>query len=863
MQKVARLIDYFVPDNYSLELRLEPENKKFSGTVKITGGLTGAADTVRLHARHLVITEAKVDNKKVDARIKEDLDELQLTSAEQIAKGEHTVEVSFNGEITDTMHGLYPCYYNHNGTRKQLLATQFESHHAREVFPSIDEPEAKATFELKLITDKNDVAVGNMPIKAEKEHTSDGKTLKSTTFETTPRMSTYLLAFVTGEMQSRSAVTKDGVTVTTYTTVAQNLDHVVYSLETAVKSIEFFNDYFGVPYPLPKLDNVALPEFDSAAMENWGLITYREVALLVDPKHTSQSIKERLTITITHEVSHQWFGNLVTMRWWDDLWLNESFATLMATICTDALHTDWDMWTNFIVDEGIIALRRDALPGVQAVKVDVNHPDEIGAIFDPYIVYAKGARLLYMLEEYVGTEAFRKGLSYYFAKHAYKNTVGDDLWDALSLASDKDIRAFMQPWLEQSGFPMISVDTSGDKLELSQQHFLVTKDKAETNKLWPVPLHPDPPLTIDQLTESKRTMEESLHEGFIRLNCGASGHYIVRYTNPDNFEAIQKRILDGAVPVADRIMLLHDSLMQARGGVGSVAETLDLLDAYINEEQEPVWTMMSLVIAEVKRIVEGEEDLEKQLKRFVRGLIDKQYKRLGWVDSPQDSASDIKLRAIMIGLGIYTEDDDFIGKAKQLYAAHPDPLELPAEQRGAILSAVIRHGGRKEFDALKQLYKTTNNSELQRDINDALTSSKDPKLIAEILSSMTDTSFIRLQDTDFWFIYLMRNRYARDQAWQWMVDNWDWITKNFGGDKSFDTYPRYAAMILGTNEWLARYKDFFEPKMKIVALKRTIEIGIDDIASRAEWRDRDLAAVREFLTQLDAAQQSTAPTKKL
>ena len=311
--------------------------------------------------------------------------------------------------------------------------------------------------------------MGNMPIKSEGEN-GDSHT---TTFEKTPRMSSYLLAFVIGELHKKTARTKSGVEVNVWATPAQNENTLDFALDIAARSIDFYDEYFGVKYPLPKSDHVALPDFSSGAMENWGLITYRESCLLADPELTPESSRRFIATVIAHELSHQWFGNLVTMQWWNDLWLNESFANMMEYVAIDTLHPEWRMWEDFATNEVTAALRRDSLDGVQSVQADVNHPDEISTLFDPAIVYAKGGRLLVMVRKLIGEEAFRAGLKSYFEKFAYKNTVGNDLWQELESASSQPIVNLMNAWISQPGLPVVSVSNSHDAATLSQERFFI------------------------------------------------------------------------------------------------------------------------------------------------------------------------------------------------------------------------------------------------------------------------------------------------------------------------------------------------------------------------------------------------------
>ena len=375
MTKLKHLLDTFTPHHYNLTLDLtRAEEKSFSGTVIIAGESTG--QSISLHAKDLTIHTASIDDQPAEFSHGE-FDELRLSRPE-LSSGQHAIRIDFSGTITDAMHGLYPCYFSHDGVKKQLFATQFESHHAHEVFPCVDEPAAKATYDVTLVTAPGLTVLGNMPVTEASER--DGAL--TTTFATTPRMSSYLLAFVVGELHKKTARTKSGVEVNIWATLAQSEDTLDFALDIATHSIDFYDEYFGVPYPLPKSDHVALPDFSSGAMENWGLITYRESCLLADPKLTPESSRRFIATVIAHELSHQWFGNLVTMQWWNELWLNESFANMMEYVAVDALHPEWRMWEDFATSEVTAALRRDSLDGVQPVQADVNHPDEISTLFD-------------------------------------------------------------------------------------------------------------------------------------------------------------------------------------------------------------------------------------------------------------------------------------------------------------------------------------------------------------------------------------------------------------------------------------------------------------------------------------------------
>jgi len=394
MKTVARLYTQFQPKQYDVTFVIDEAAMRFSGTVTIQGKKVGRpAQRITLHQHGLKITSAsmvkhdkKGDQTLVVKRInnQDSLNEVRLHAEQMVYPGDYTLQLSFEAAITPGMTGIYPCPFKDGETEKQLIVTQFESHHAREAFPSIDEPEAKAVFNMTLVTRPGIATLGNTPIASQTE--KDGTLV--TVFEPTPKMSCYLLAFATGDMVHKTTKTAHGTDVTIWATVAQPVDGLDFSLDVAKRSVEYFEDYFDMPYPLPKLDHIALPDFSVGAMENWGLITYRERLLVVYPGETAQSTRETVANVIIHETSHQWFGNLVTMKWWDDLWLNESFANMMENYVTDQLFPEWHMLDTYLATDGLSALRRDAIAGVQAIKTAVHHPEEISSLFDPSIVYA-------------------------------------------------------------------------------------------------------------------------------------------------------------------------------------------------------------------------------------------------------------------------------------------------------------------------------------------------------------------------------------------------------------------------------------------------------------------------------------------
>ncbi|MEJ0073604.1 MAG: M1 family metallopeptidase [Candidatus Saccharibacteria bacterium] len=856
---VARLYAQFQPRSYDVTFDIDEDKMRFSGAVRIQGRKAGRpAQRITLHAVDLKVTNARITkhDKKGDQvltvkriNLQKSLNEVRLHTEEMVYPGEYTIEIAFEAPITTGMTGIYPCFFKdaeaaggiEKNTDKQLIMTQFESHHAREAFPCIDEPEAKAVFNLTLTTRPAIKTLANTPVKEQKTV----KNRMTTVFEPTPKMSSYLLAFVIGDMISKSTGTARGTEVNVWATVAQPADSLDYALDVAKRSIEFFEDYFGVDYPLPKADHVACPDFSAGAMENWGLITYRERVLLAYPGETAQSIYEQIALVIAHETSHQWFGNLVTMRWWDDLWLNESFANMMEYEAVNSMFPEWQVWNQFVAAEGLSALRRDAVAGVQAVKVSVQHPDEISSLFDPSIVYAKGGRLLYMLKNYVGEEAFRKGLTEYFGIHAYGNTEGSDLWAALSDASGKDIGAFMNPWLTRSGFPLVTIDQDDKHLALSQEQFLDDPQKADPKKQWPVPLFTDTQSLPDSFDTVTLELEGSFPPTLIDL--GAKGHYLVRYATDAQKKHVMDLVSKQKLGEPDRLMLLNGGSMLARAGYEPYGNVLTMLGAYEHEASEPVWDIMALIVGEARRFIDLDESLEARIKPFVARLAADQVKRLGWDASETESAADTKLRALVLGLSAYADDAATVTQAKKLFETYQkDASAVPAELRTLAFVVPIKEGDAAAFDYLVKLHDGTQNSDLQGDAAGALTATRDAGRAAELLARLKDPKLIKPQDVDRWLVMLLRNRHTRATAWDWMVGNWQWLEDTFKHDKSYDYLPRYAASCVNTRTYQQQFHDLFDSKQDQPLLRRNIQLGFEEIETRLNWLERDLASVQTF-----------------
>ena len=846
-KSVTRLYRQFIPENYKLTIEVNREKMTFSGHVVIFGKKVGRpSKRLTFHQKNLKISDSVVTNHAKDKKsIKIDrannhksYDEVRLHSPDLIYPGQYEVELSFEGKITDNMTGLYPCYFEHEGKKKQIFATQFESHHAREVFPCIDEPEAKATFDLTLITEPEVEVLSNTKIKSQK---TDNKKL-ITAFEKTPTMSSYLLAFTFGDIHGVSAKTKNNILVKSWASVTQDKKTLKYANDETVAVLDFFEDYFDTPFPLKKLDQIALPDFESGAMENWGLITYREIALLTDPDNRSVPTEQYVSMVIAHEISHQWFGNLVTMKWWDDLWLNESFASLMEHLVLDKLHPDWHQWEQYASVDIISSSNRDLYSDVQPVGTIVKHPDEISTLFDPAIVYAKGGRLLKMMREYIGDSAFREGLKNYFKVHAYKNTVRDDLWTEMSKSSGKDINALMTPWLEQSGMPVVKItkDTSGHTI--TQSRFLL--DKNEDCKLWPIPL-----LSSEYEIDVLIKKSEHLTSAKIPLiNPNGSGHYIVHYADDKNLAEIIKKVKNDPNLSESRINLLNDLMLLARRGDDSIVDALKLVQELDDEPRDAVWSIMGRVLGLSANLGEFNEIIEDGLRKLRYSLAHKNYQKLGWNDKETEDPNTKMLRATMIGLMLGSEDNLAVAKAKEIFKYAKTLEEIPSDRRGLVFSTVVKFAdNEKVIDVLVDKYKTSVDPDLQSSISGSLSATRSEKtakrLIAEALGK---DGFVRMQDISRWYAYFMRNKHTRELAWEWLATSWDRLEKQFGGGKSMDYFVTLSAGPMQTKHWQDKFNKFFDPMLDNPSLTRNIKIAKSEINARIDWRNRELKHLQNF-----------------
>ena len=722
MTGITHSYDTFQPTHYDIFIDINRGTKQIAGKSVIDGNAT--QKDIFIQQKNMKIASVKANGNDVPFEVDNDKEAINITLPEA---GETTLAVEYKAPLTDSMMGIYPSYYEVDGVKKEIIGTQFETTFARQAFPSVDEPEAKAKFDLAIKFDEQpgETILANMP----EVRNEDGVHY----FDTTVRMSTYLIAFAFGDLQSKITTTKSGVKVGVFATKAHKANELDFALDIAKRAIEFYEDFYQTPYPLPHSWQLALPDFSAGAMENWGLVTYREAYLTLDPDNTSLDTKQLVATVITHELAHQWFGDLVTMKWWDDLWLNESFANMMEYVSVAAIEPDWNIWEMFQTSDVPAALQRDATDGVQSVHVDVEDPAEIDALFDSAIVYAKGARMLVMMRALVGDDALRKGLKNYFAAHQYNNAKGDDLWSAVGDAAGMDIAGIMNSWLLQPGYPVVSVSVVDGKLTLSQKQFFIG-DGEDKDRQWKIPLNSNYDAAPTIMGEKTVTLgdyaelREAAGEPF-RVNVGNNSHFIVKYD-----DALLKDILDhhDELDAISQLQILQDLRLLAEGNQISYASIVPLLPKFADSHSNVVNATLYRVANNLKKFVTPDSDEEKKLQALFDKLSAKEVARLGWTPKDGESNDDQLTRPYVLSAALYAKNPKAILAAHELFEGSAKNLSsLSADIRPFVIRNEVKNFGNEAlFDNLLNEYRKSSDASYKEDLSVALTATPDDKLIA-------------------------------------------------------------------------------------------------------------------------------------
>jgi tricorn protease interacting factor F2/3 len=763
------------PINYTLTF--EPDLKKFTfnGIESITADCKKLTNSITMHCAELKITSCKVTSKgkiiKSSPKTNEKKEELEIKLFEKV-KGEITIDLKFQGILNDRLLGFYRSQYTQNGKTKYLATTQFEAADARRAFPCWDEPEAKATFDISIIADNKFTAISNMPIKSKKKIGS--KTMYN--FLKTPVVSTYLIYLGVGEFEYLTG--KVGKIQIRVITTKGNKSKGRFSLDLGKKLLVSYEKYFGIKYPLPKLDLIAVPDFAAGAMENWGAITFRETILLYDSKTSSTRTKQFIAEVISHEIAHMWFGNLVTMKWWNDLWLNESFATFMATKFVDKFYPEWNLWDQFIEDAMNSAMGLDALKTTHPIDVKVNSPAEIREIFD-VISYDKGGCVLRMLENYVGETNFRAGLKKYLSSFKYGNAQGQDLWNAIGKASKMPVSDMVNSWLKQPGFPQVEITQNDNSLLLKQSRFLMESTPKTQNGLWHIPITyglGKETKTI-LLTKKSTTVKTPSGPGFV-ANFGRTGFYRVKYD--DGILLDLKMLVDQKqIHHVDRWAIQNDLFALCVAGKEDIKNYLDFSDAYFDEDSYLPQTNVANNLNFLS-LLTFFEDFSDEIHEYAINYFRKILSNLGWEQQKSDRHTDAFLRGFSIFALGKLGDELILEQANLKFKAFlKNPSTLHPDIREPVFSLVAWTGNTKTHSQFVTLYKNAKTMEEKLRFLGALCYFRDEKLLIKTLQ-FSQTSEVRSQNMQLPIMRIAANPYGKKILWPWLKKNWSKMGKKVG-----------------------------------------------------------------------------------
>ncbi|KAG6674301.1 hypothetical protein I3842_15G035000 [Carya illinoinensis] len=843
-----RLPKFAVPKSYGIRLKPDLTACKFAGFVSIDLDVVDHTKYIVLNAAELSVDSGSVsfttrgiskvlEPSRIDLVEEDEI--LVLEFAETLPIGIGLLKIGFEGTLNDKMKGFYRSTFEHNGEKKNMAVTQFEPADARRCFPCWDEPACKATFKITLDVPSELVALSNMPIIEEKV---DGH-LKTVAYQESPVMSTYLVAVVVGLFDYVEDHTSDGVKVRVYCQVGK-ANQGKFALNVAVKTLELYKGYFAMPYSLPKLDMVAIPDFAAGAMENYGLVTYRETALLYDDQHSAAANKQRVATVVAHELAHQWFGNLVTMEWWTHLWLNEGFATWVSYLATDSLFPEWNIWTQFL-DESTAGLRLDGLAESHPIEVEINHAGEIDEIFDA-ISYRKGASVIRMLQNYLGAECFQRSLAAYIKRYACSNAKTEDLWAALEEGSGEPVNKLMNSWTKQKGYPAVSVKVKDQKLVFDQSQFLSSGSQGDGQWIVPITLccgsydvrknfllqSKSETLDIKEFLKDKTDAASA----WIKLNVDQAGFYRVKY-DEDLAARLRYAIENKFLSATDRFGILDDSFALCMARQQSLTSLLTLMGAYREELDYTVLNNLISISCKIARIVaDAVPELLDYMKQFFIGLFQNSAERLGWEPKPGESHLDAMLRGdLLTALAIFGHDLTLSEASRRFQSFLEDrntPL-LPPDIRKAVYEAIMQRVSTSErsgYESLLRVYRETDLSQEKTRILSSLASSPDPNITLEVLNFLL-SSEVRSQDAVYG---LGVSREGRETAWKWLKDNWEHISKTWGAGFLITRFVSAIISPFASFEKAKEVEEFFASRSK-PSIARTLKQSIERIHINANW----------------------------
>jgi aminopeptidase N/puromycin-sensitive aminopeptidase len=840
-----RLPSTVVPEHYALTLTPDLKAATFSGVESIDVTVKEPVSSITLNSAEIAFQSVAVSTagRQQTATVSLDKEKEQATFnfPAPVPAGKATLSIAYTGILNNELRG----FYLSKTASRNYAVTQFEPTDARRAFPSFDEPALKAAYDVSLVVDAGDTAISNGPIVSDTPGPGEGKhTLK---FLTSPRMSTYLVAFLVGDFEC-TAGEQDGVAIRVCAT-PDKVALTSYGVDVAKQVLHYYNDYFGIPYPLKKLDLIALPDFEAGAMENFGAITYRETLLLIDPKTASDGAKEGVASVIAHEMAHQWFGDLVTMQWWDNLWLNEGFATWMANKPLAALHPEWYM------DQGVISsldgtLGLDAQPTTRAIRAKAETPEEINQMFDG-IAYGKASDVLLTVENYLGPETFRKGVHDYLWAHRYANATAEDFWGAQTAASHKPVDKIMESLVAQPGAPIITFGKPANGKVTVEQHrfFLSPSIEPDPKQKWTLPVCFKGAQGVEdcQLLTPETKWLKAPAGPFFFANAGGKGYY--RSSYPASVYTALVAGIETALTPAERVSLMGDEWAQVRSNKAVVGDYLDLAGALKAESSA---TVVSSALGGVDAIavrVAATAEEKAELSAWIRRTFAPQLAKLGQ-PSASDTPNTRDLRAELFSvLGEFGRDPAVLAQASEIAEKYiADPAQVDATLGQTALAIAARNGDEGLFDKLQKVYETSTNPELQEGALRLLAEFENPALAKRALDYAVSGK-VRNQDVAIQLSIALQDDATRELTWNYIKANWDKVqaqlTTEMGGSLVGSTASFCSA------ESRNDVQSFFSTH-KVAAADLALKHSLERINGCIEFRALQEPNLKKWLAQQPA-----------
>jgi aminopeptidase N/puromycin-sensitive aminopeptidase len=776
-----RLPQTVKPEHYALTLAPDLKTATFAGQETIDVTLAEPMAAITLNAAEITFKSVTttVAGNTLTAKVTEDKVKQQatLTFPEKLPAGKLTLDIRYTGILNNELRG----FYLSKTAKRNYAVTQFESTDARRAFPSFDEPAFKATFDITLIVDKGDTAISNTNIVKDEPvegHVAEGEK-HAITFATTPKMSTYLVALLVGDFKCLSG-SSDGVPIRACATPDQ-VQYAAFALSTAEYALHYYDNYFGIKYPMPKLDMIGIPDFEAGAMENFGAITYRETDFLLDPAHSSVAAQRRVGLVVTHEMAHQWFGDMVTLKWWDNTWLNEGFATWMENKPLEAWKPEWDM-TQEVAADNQGTLNLDSERTTRTIRAKADTPDEINEMFDG-ISYGKAGAMLLMVENYLGEETFRKGVHEYLAAHLYGNATAEDFWNTLAKVSGKPVDKIMDSLVSQPGVPILKFGApTPSNVPVAQERFYMSSTvkppKSDTAEVWTLPVCLKVPANNDcQVLSAAHQQLPTSTAPFFFANAEGKGYYRTSYA-PATYQQLLPHVATDLTP-EERISLAGDQWALLHSGKSTVDAYMSLVAALRNDQSGEVIDAAFGRLYTMDTQIARTPQERARLAEWVRTTVMPAYTALG-AANPNDSPERLELRAALFGiLGSLGKDPAIIAEARAITAKSlADPASVEQTLGRVALGIAASNGDETLFNQLLALSKTATNPQQRSNALHALYFFHDPVLEEKALAYAASGQ-VRNQDAPGFFAMELARRDTQDVAWQYMTRNWEKVSAQF------------------------------------------------------------------------------------